>query len=176
MTMKSSKIWLKLYAEPGALPDPIRFVEVFHDWIKRDVLAELMFDVIEYGHVHHGPSVLFVGHESDYAIDLGEGRLGLSYQRKRAPADGALGDSLRRLLDVAGKLEADPRLHGFRLGRSELLLRVLDRLNMPNGEGTFAEARGEIERTAREVLGAELSLEQELADLREPFGVRVRAA
>jgi hypothetical protein len=177
--MNSNKISLKLYATSSPLPDTIRFVEVFHDWIKQSVLPELMIDVIEYGHVERGPIVLFVGHESDYAIEMSEGRPGLSYLRKRVksdiPGDSlALTDSFARILNVADKLAADERLSGFRLGRGEVLLRVLDRLNAPNTDATYDGARSELELVASAALGGNAKLTREADDLREPFAVRIR--
>lgn len=178
--MNTHRIALKLYAEKAPLPDPIRFVEIFHDWIKRGVLAELMIDVIEYGHVERGPVVLFVGHESDYAIDMSEGRAGLSYLRKRVKADAtgssdALTDSFSRLLGVADKLATDERLGGFRLRRDEVLLRLVDRLNAPNTDATFDASRAEIQRVASAVLGPGVELTREADDPREAFAVRIRA-
>jgi len=176
--MDSVKISLKLYAK-SALPESIRFVEVFHDWIKKGVLPELMIDVIEYGHVERGPLVLFVGHESDYAIEMSEGRPGLSYLRKRVASDMighafALTDSVARVLKVADLLASDPRLDGFQLGRDEVLLRALDRLHAPNTDATFDATRSEIELIASATLGGKAKLTREAEDLREPFGVRIR--
>jgi hypothetical protein len=178
--MNSNKIALKLYAKSSPLPETIRFVEVFHDWIKKGVLPELMIDVIEYGHVERGPIVLFVGHESDYSIDMSEGRAGLSYLRKRVksdiPGDSlALTDSFARVLNVADKLATDPRLGGFQVGRDEVLLRLVDRLNAPNSDATFDASRSEIELVASAALGKSAKLTREADDLREPFAVRIRA-
>jgi hypothetical protein len=178
--MNSNKIALKLYAKSSPLPDTIRFVEVFHDWIKKGVLSELMIDVIEYGHVERGPIVLFVGHESDYAIDMSEGRAGLSYLRKRVKADIpgdslALTDSFARVLNVADKLATDERLGGFQVGRDEVLLRLVDRLNAPNTDATFEAARSELELVASAALGKSAKLTREADDPREAFAVRIRA-
>ncbi|NUP11734.1 MAG: hypothetical protein HOW73_37280 [Polyangiaceae bacterium] len=176
--MKSHKIALKLYVEGGSLPAHARFVEVFHDWIKDNVLDETMIDVVDYGHVHQGPIVLFVGHESDYAIDLGEGRAGLLYVRKRVSNDDPssnLDDALKRILAVAERLEKDPRLVGLAFGRREVLLRVLDRLRAPNVDGTFVEERAGIEAAFERALG-KVAVTREGSDAREPFTVRARVS
>ena len=47
--------------------DPEAFVPVFHDWIRRGAVEGLLIDVARYGHVHHGPGIMLVGHEGDYA-------------------------------------------------------------------------------------------------------------
>lgn len=175
--MKSHKISLKLYAEPSAVPTSAKLVETWHAWIKDDVLAETMIDVVDYGHVHQGPHVLFVGHESDYALDFSEGRAGLLYVRKRAPdvdRSSRLDDALKRLLNVATLLEKEPRLAPLSFDKRELLLRVLDRLNAPNVEATFTEERATIEAAVERALGKKPELQREGKDLREPFTVRAR--
>lgn len=177
--MNSHKIWLKLYAQPAALPPAASFVAVFHDWIRDGALSETLIDVVDYGHVHQGPAVLLIGHESDYGLDLSEGRPGLTYQRKRVQADdprARLGDSLRRLLGAAARLEADPRLAGLRFDLGELLLRVVDRLHAPNEELTFEAERGGIEAALCAAFGGAPRLAREGHDPREPFTVRARLA
>jgi hypothetical protein len=177
--MRSHKIALKLYARPGTLTEPTKFVEVFHDWIRDGALSEVMIDVADYGHVHHGPAVLFVGHESDYAIDLGEGRPGLVYLRKRVKDDDEatrLQDAFARLLAVAARLEADLRLAPLAFDRREVLLKVLDRLETPNEPASLEREREEIGAVASRALGAEAALESAAPDPREPFTVRIRAA
>ncbi|HEV8246140.1 MAG TPA: hypothetical protein VGP93_10250, partial [Polyangiaceae bacterium] len=78
--MESPKIQVKYFAvEPIALE---HFVPVFHRFIRDHVLDELLIDVADYAHVHHGPGVVLVGHAADYYMDQGEGRLGLLYSRK----------------------------------------------------------------------------------------------
>lgn len=175
--MKSHKISLKLYAKPDTLPAAAQFVAVFHDWIKEGALGETLIDVVDYGHVHHGPAVLLIGHESDLALDLSEGRPGLSYQRKRVAKDDPatrLGDSLRRLLRAAARLESDPRLAGLGFEVDELLLRVLDRLHAPNELATYESERRGIEDALRGVFGASAALSREGLDPRAPFTVRAR--
>lgn len=177
--MDATKVSIKLYAR-GPVPEAARFTATFHGLIQRKELPELMIDVVDYAHVHEGPAVLFVGHEGDYAFDLGEGRPGLFHQRKRAPGagDGSFGatarDSLRRTLDLAARLEREPALEGLVFGTDEVLLRVADRLRAPNTEATFAEVRAELESLAAQIWGAEASVTQELGDGRGLFSVRLR--
>lgn len=192
--MNASKISLKLYAR-GALPEASLFVATFHDLVRRREPAELMIDVVDYGHVHQGPSVLFVGHESDYAVDHGEGRPGLVYQRKRAPAPGDgsvsstglrpdegtgrfaahLDDALRRAIGFAARLEKEPALAGLRFGADELLLRVADRLNAPNDPATFTALEPAL-RNAAERLWGGATVTFEPGDGRGMFTARLRAA
>lgn len=177
--MQATKIWLKLYAT-AALPDGGQFLATFHDMIRRKELEELMVDVVDYGHVHDGPRVLFVGHESDYAVDYGEERPGLAYQRKRAkaPGDGSfaahLADGLRRLLDLAVRLEKESSLGPVALGSGEIALRIADRLHAPNDAATFAAVKVDLEGAARRLWGDGATVTHEPGDRAGLFSARLR--
>jgi len=178
--MESTKIWLKLYAA-APLPKGEHFIATFHDFIRRSELDELMVDVVDYGHVHDGPQVLFVGHEGDYAIDHGEARPGLAYQRKRAktPGDGSFGahlaDALRRTLDVASRLEKEPAVSGVAFGTGEIALRIADRLKAPNAASTFDDVKGDLEAAAKRLWGDGSTVTYEPGDGAGLFAARLRA-
>lgn len=178
--MEATKIWLKLFAT-SPLPDGQRFIATWHDFIRRQEMGELMVDVVDYGHVHDGPQVLFVGHEGDYAIDHGEERPGLAYQRKRAKVTGDgsfaahLADSLRRTLDAAARLEKEPDLAGVAFGAGEIALRIADRLNAPNDAGTFDAVKGDLEAAAKRLWGEGASVTYEPGDGAGLFAARLRA-
>src|SRR3954452_22308966 len=119
--MQPEKLQLKLYTDRATGISPEAFVVVFHNWIKKKLLPELMIDVANYGHVPKGPGVALIGHGSDYFIDEAEGRFGLLYSRKRTPPDAAdrAADAFRRALHAAALLAADPAVAGklrFRTG------------------------------------------------------------
>jgi hypothetical protein len=174
--MKSHKIALKLYLSSAA-PPAAKLVEVFHEWVRDQALGGTLIDVVDYGHVHQGPHVLLVGHEADYALDFGEGRPGLLFVRKRVTPDveaERLSNSFERLLGVVSRLEKEPRLAPLAFARTEVQLKVLDRLAAPNTKATFDAERAEIEAVAKKVLGGEVTVAQEGADSREPFTVRVK--
>jgi hypothetical protein len=170
--MLTSRIGLKLYATTPVSAHAL--LEVFHRWIKERHLGEQLIDVVDYGHVHHGPAVLMVGHESDYALDLGEGRAGLFYQRKRAPevAEGPLVDGLRRLLRAADDLTKEPTLAPLAFDRRELCVTFLDRLHAPNTPAAFEAVTGAIRDAVRPAFG-EVKLVHEAPTSREPLTVRV---
>jgi hypothetical protein len=173
----SHKVALKLYAT-GEIPADARFVETFHDWVRRGELNELMIDVVDYAHVHEGPSVFFVGHESDYAIDRDEGRPGLTYLRKRVANDDpatCLADAFRRTLDVAARLEREPRLEGLRFSTSDVRLRFLDRLRAPNADATLATFSEELSAFVARALGPGATFTRDPSDDRRPFTLRIRA-
>src|SRR5262245_42539431 len=85
---------LKLFLRDGEAVRPAELISVFHGWIQRGAVEGLPLDVVDYGHVHHGPGVMLIGHEADHAYDLGEGRPGLAYAHKR-DGEGTLADRLR---------------------------------------------------------------------------------
>lgn len=120
--VNAKKIQLKLYATGAVDLDAV--VPIFHAWIREQKLDELLVDVVDYKHVPGGPGIALIGHASDYFLDLGEGRPGLVYSRKRDAPDDVLGDALARLLAAASLLEAE----GIQFSTNELLMRVNDRL------------------------------------------------
>jgi hypothetical protein len=175
--MQAARVDVKFYlADPkGFEIEP--FVPTFHSWIKDRVLDEQLLDVADYTHVHQGPGVLLVGFASDYSIDLGQGRPGLRYLRKReAPAPEArIVDALRRGLNACRLLETDPYLSGVRFKMDEVLFRVIDRLRV---EAT-AEGAREAEKELRSVVerlwdGASVELARE-GDERDPVTFRITA-
>ncbi len=176
--MLSPRIALKLFADPASVPLHAKLVEAWHGWIKSGKLSELLVDVVDYGHVHHGPSVLLVGHESDYALDYGEGKVGLLYVRKRAPDPGAdkrLADSLLRIANAASLLEGEQLLSGLKFQTQGIVLRVLDRLHAPNERATWDADKDEIQKTMSAVLGPGTESTYDESDPKGPFTVRVRA-
>lgn len=173
--MDIQRISCKIYAEDqSAIGDRVeQFIPVFHRWIQSGELSGLPIDVADYGHVPGGPGVMLIGHEADRAIDLGEGRPGFLYARKR-DATGSLADRVAQVVGetVAGaaRLEAEGLL-GFR--RDELRIQIADRLNAPNSDATLDALAGEISKGMRAVSSTgPVELERE-GDERRPFAVRV---
>ena len=172
------RIGAKLYAEdPGAI-ELESFIGLFHGWIQERRLDGVPIDVADYAHVPDGPGVMLIGHEADRALDLGEGRPGVLYQRKREP-EGTLEDRVAAAIeaadDIAADLEDHPAAGGVRFGRDEILIRVNDRLNAPNDDATLEGLRPAIEGAlARTRPGREAAIERVAEDPRGPFRVRVR--
>ncbi|MFO0552680.1 MAG: hypothetical protein U0271_30090 [Polyangiaceae bacterium] len=174
--MDAKKISLKVATAGGLAPSHARAIEAFHQVIAGAKLPEPLVDVVDYSHVHRGPSALLVGHESDYGLELGPGGARLFYQRKRVvddAADSRLHDALRRLLAMAALLERE--LAPLRFALDDIELRFLDRLTAPNSEATFSTYKPEIAKWAETLLGSGASLERTSLDEREPLTVRVRA-
>jgi hypothetical protein len=172
------RIGAKLYADnPEALDLPA-YIPLFHSWIQDGRLDGVSIDVADYGHVPDGSGVMLIGHEADRSLDLGEGRPGVLYQRKRE-GTGTLEDRLAAAIAAADALaddvEADPGSQGIRFGRDEILLRVTDRLNAPNDHATLDALRPAIEAAlARARPGRTATIERVLEDPNGPFRARVR--
>ena len=151
--MKTDRYQIKLYASAAVPAHDL--IAVFHGWIRdRRLGDELVIDVADYTHVHHGPGVVLLGHLEDYYYDLGEGRPGLLYSRKRG-FDGTAGDGVRaglaKALDVGRKLQEDTA--GLALDTGELLIRFPDKLHAPNSDASFEAARGDVAAALTEAFG-----------------------
>ena len=81
--MEPHRIAVKLYLENPEGIDPEELVPVFHRFIREDLVGGIPIDVARYGHVSDGPGIMIIGHQLDHALDLGDGRAGLSTTRKR---------------------------------------------------------------------------------------------
>ena len=175
----SHKLQLKIFTDRALGLSPEAFIVVFHGWIKDKLLPELTIDVANYAHVPKGPGVALIGHGNDYFIDEGEGRLGLLYSRKRSPPDPGtrVADAFRRTLHAASLIERDATLAArgarVRFRTDEWLLRLNDRLNAPNTDATFAEAKPELEGFLRELFGADYELSR-AGDAKSLFTVRIQ--
>ena len=167
---------VKIYLEN---PDPINladFSAVFNTWIQQQRLDELLIDVADYLHVHHGPGIMLIGHEADYSLDHRAGRLGLLYNRK-AQLDGNTQDKLtqavRATLTVAQILEKE---NGLKFNGSEVQVIVNDRLLVPNTSQAFAELEPDIKSFFYQLYGgSEYSLSHN-NNPRERFTIDVKTA
>ena len=134
------RIGAKLYAENPESVAPEAYIPLFHGWIQGRVLDGVPIDVADYAHVPDGPGVMLIGHEADRSLDLGEGRPGALYQRKR-DLEGTLEERFALVLAEADRMadliESGHASGGVRFGRDEILIRVNDRLNAPNDDVTL---------------------------------------
>jgi hypothetical protein len=171
------RIGVKLYAEDPERVDPARFIPLFHSWIQQDAIDGLPIDVADYAHVHQGPGVMLIGHEADHAIDLGEGRPGILYQRKRDP-EGAFEERVLAALAAvdraADRIEADPAAAGVGFGRNEILVRVLDRRAAPNDEVTAEALRPAVEAAVAAARPGRAATIERVDDPAGPLALRVR--
>ena len=177
--MELQHINVKIYVA-GDLPvDPADFIPVFHQWVKDQVLDELLIDVADYRHVPAGPGVLLVGHEADYDMDNTDNRWGLRYSRK-APIEGSNEDRFRQAFrstaHACGMLEKEFAKSALKFSRREFELFVNDRALAPNTPETFEACKPELESFLRNLPGHD---EFELVhrdDPRSLFGVTISSA
>lgn len=172
--MNARKVQVKLYAKTGTDKHLDPFIPLFHTWIQTDALGEMIFDVADYTHVFEGTGVLLVGHGSDYAIDQGEGRVGLLYTRKRDLPEGTelVEDGLRRALRAAALLNQAALDAPGQFESNEILFRFPDRLSLANDDQSFERVRPAIEAAlAKLVGGVHFTLARE-DEQRAPLTVR----
>lgn len=149
--MESVKYDLKLFLHDASGVELEEFIPIFHRWIQAQYLEEVLIDVVDYRHVHHGPGVMLIAHDAHYAIDMAEGRMGLLYSRKREthPSRSTIQSVAERLrsifhcaLTTGQLLEAESSLQGrLQFRANELLLRLNDRLLAPNTTEVYTDLR-----------------------------------
>ncbi len=178
--MEPHRISVKLYLDGPDPLDPEAVVPAFHRFIREDAVGGIPIDVARYAHVVNGPGVMIVGHQLDFAVDLAEGRPGLSVTRKR-DASGDLAAQVRELATWAARLslllqDDDAVGAAARVGTGEVLVTILDRYEAPNDDQTLVRA----EPYLREAIGplsdgGDIALER-VGATRDPFAARVRVA
>lgn len=156
--MTPGRVAVKLYLDdPGGIA-PEAAIPIFHDWIRRGAVPGLLVDVADYSHVKDGPGVILVGHEADYALDLGEGRPGVLCRWKRGDEETAadrLAAALHGALQAAEAFESDPVFETApHFGRAEALVSVEDRLAAPNSPETLDALRPALDEAVARVTGA----------------------
>ncbi|MDE2999582.1 MAG: hypothetical protein OXU79_10950 [Gemmatimonadota bacterium] len=154
--MNAYRIQIKFYLESGEDVAPETWFRVFNTWIP-ETTDEVLVDVADYSHVHHGPVTLLVGHEANYSIDRTDGKAGLLYDRKQ-PSEGGFEDRLASAfasaLKACRKLERDSILAGAAKFRTdEVLIALNDRLLAPNSEETHAAVQADLHRVLGKLYG-----------------------
>lgn len=172
--MNVQHVNIKFYLENPEAVNLADYGAVFISWIQQQRLEELLIDVADYLHVHHGPGIMLIGHEADYSLDNRAGRLGLLYNRK-AQLEGTpqekLTQATRAALTAAQILEKE---NGLKFKRSEVQVIVNDRLLVPNTVETFAALEPDLKAFFDRLYGgADYSISHS-ADPRERFTVNVK--
>ena len=128
-----------------------------------------------------GPSVILVGHEANYSLDLGpENRLGLLHNRK-AVAEGTTQEKLLQAfhaaLEACRRLEEEPDFRGklhFNAGACEVVLG--DRLLAANTEETWQALKPEFDTFFGNLFRNRRYTLEPADGPRERFSVRVATA
>ena len=172
--MNLQHINIKFYLENPETVNLAEYGPVFNSWIQGQRLEELLVDVADYLHVHHGPGIMLIGHEADYSLDHRAGRLGLLYNRKEQ-LNGTtlekLAQAARAALTAAKILEQE---NGLKFSGSEVQVIVNDRLLVPNTADSFEALEPDLQAFFTALYdGAEYELEH-LVNRRERFTVNVK--
>ena len=160
--------------------DEALFTGIFQRWIQEGLLGELLIDVADYRHVFQGPGTILIGHESDYAIDNRNGRLGLIYTRKRQTTEDVttqLRTALQRVVKAADLLDREAGFSpALRFKADEIEVRFVDRLQFQNAPETFEVIKTDVEAVLSAFYGTHpITIEAVPSDPRELFAVRVLA-
>lgn len=175
------RIKIKYFVQDPATLDLSAFTPVFHRWIQERKLDGLLLDVADYKHVQNGPGIVLIGHEADYGLDLGGGRPGLVYDRKRGWDETAsLPERVRGVfngvLTGCQALESDPALDGLRFRPDEAELTFVDRLRTPNQPEVFDQLSTEISPVLDALYGADTyTIERATEDPRAALALRIQA-
>jgi len=176
--MTPNRITIKFFIEDEQAVEIPRVGPIFHRWIQTEAVLGLLIDVADYKHVADGPGIILIGHDVDYALDLGHGRAGLLTRRKRL-TEGTLAENLRQTLawavTAAQQFQQDT---GWVLNSDEWEIIFPDRLHTPNNVETRTAVSAEVQAIFQEAFGLEVELENEALDVRRPltFQVTIRNA
>ncbi len=177
--LEAHEFAIKFYAVDSVELGPRDFIPIFHEWIKSRRLAdEVMIDVADYSHVHHGPGVFLMCHEGQYSSDQAGGRLGLLYTRKRR-TEGDVRSRLRRAFGTALKacklLQAEPALEGkLQFRHDEALFKIQNRLLAPRTPEAFDAVRDGLQPFLDELYPEADTIQVEATgEPNEPFAMRI---
>jgi hypothetical protein len=171
--MNVQHINIKFFIENPETVNLADYAAVFNTWIQKQRLDELLIDVADYLHVHHGPGIMLIGHEADYSLDHRVGRLGLLYNRKEqleGTTQEKFAQAARAALSAAQILENE---NSLKFRGSEVQLIVNDRLLVPNTAETFTSLEPDLRSFFDQLYeGAEYLLAHH-ADPRERFTINL---
>ena len=171
---------VKVFAGQGGDIAPSEFFAVLQRWIREHTVPGVLIDVADYSHMHHGPGIVLVGHESNVSIDYAEGRMGLLYKYKRISEDGIeepLKSAIISALTACKLLEQEEEFKGrLKFDGGSLQIVANDRLTAPNEDAAYENLRAATESVLGSVFndGAEISRTEN--DARDRLGVEVRAS
>jgi hypothetical protein len=172
---------VKIYSpEPvGPAEDAELYVPIFHEWIREGALDLVSIDVADYAHVPDGPGIMLVAQEAAFALDRSDERFGLLGQR-RIPLEGdgveAVATTLRHTLEVAARLEREPRLAGrIRFDLASIRIEANDRLRVPNTDSGYSAFEPVVRAAVQRVFpGGAVSVSRIENDPRDRLAVEVR--
>ena len=152
-------------------------INVFHSWIQKDLLNDLMIDVVDYSHVPSGPGIMLIGHESDYAYDELIAP-GLRYTWKKNTSESFTNVFLQAMEHVVSACSLFESAEfgskkGVRFNTSYIEVKILDRRLYPHTNATIENVQEVLLTTLQEVYGTEdIQVEYAAIDTRYPLSLR----
>lgn len=177
--MQTHKVVLKLFLAEECTVSQESYIPVFHRVIREKILSDILIDVADYRHVHEGPGVMLIGHESDFAMDQGQSSTGLRFNRKRGDLGGLqpnLMDGLSKVLRLAKFMEDAPEFQGrLRFCTQKLFIGTNDRLKAPNTDETYQKVEPLVRSIAVDLYGDKAAEITRVDESRSLFGVHLKA-
>ncbi len=173
----SAKFFLTPGDVTGVVTQPTDVVPVFHNWIGRQLVEEVLIDVADYSHVHQGPAVMLVALEADYVFDLAGGLPGIRYIRKRSIPDSlpsALAQSVAAVAQAAHLLQESTLIDGVAFDVSHVEIEILDKLNYPYRDERYTQFEEALQRVGAEAYAGEVAIMRTIADPRRPVKLELR--
>ena len=176
--MNMQHVNIKVFAKPDVVINVTDAIPVFHRWIQKRDLPEMLIDVADYSHVPEGPGVLLIAHEANYSLDYARDQLGLLYNRK-AKGSGNAQEQLRQAYDSAlaacHRLENEPEFKGkLQFDTNQLEVVFNDRLLHPNTDESWDQVKPEATRFFDGVFGAGQYILERRGEPRERLRATVR--
>lgn len=159
--------------------DQASLIPILHEWIRLKTLPGTLLDVADYRHVPDGPGIMLITYETNYALDEGDGQLGLYAQRKvggeESPAE-RITDLVRSTAKFGDLLEQDSRLQGqLQFKGNEFLFIANDRLCAPNTQEGFETLKPTLEVVTQHLYpGQTVQLSKLENDARERLTIKVK--
>lgn len=177
--MDLHKFGFKFFATGAEKFDILKLIPIYHRWIQRNALADLLIDVADYSHVPTGPGVMLIAHEGNYALDETGHERGVVYYNKHR----LTGELPERFARVAGKalqaarlMSQDPELEGaLKVPGNRLQFFANDRLVAPNTDAAYAELEPALSSFLERLYGGARYTTIREADAKQRLSVRVQA-
>ncbi|MGH6689957.1 MAG: hypothetical protein ACREF4_04660 [Gammaproteobacteria bacterium] len=180
--LEARRFGIKFFAAQPFEAGPRAVVPIFHGWIQGHVLDdELLIDVADYAHVHHGPGVLLLSYEGQYSLDEIDGRLGLRYSRRRkgeGNVTARLSAAFRAALRACRLLQEEPALGGkLRFRFDEIQFHAYDRLLAHRSPEVFEAVKEEMDRFLAGLYeGADRIDIRPAGGPKDPFALRIQVS
>jgi hypothetical protein len=176
--MDMQHVNIKIFAQADKSFNVTDAIPVFHRWIQKRNLPEMLIDVADYSHVPEGPGVLLIAHEANYSLDYARDQLGLLYNRKAKEAGDAqiqLQQAYDSALKACQLLESEPEFKGKLAFDSDHLEIVFnDRLVHPNTDESWNAIKPEATKFFDGIFGAGKYVLERAGQPRERLRATVR--